>query len=109
MAAVCAMRKNNERDAYDYLDRALRLDPNYYPALINFAQLKYRRGELDGARNLVGRYNKVTEPTAESLWLALRIERKLGDSSSVTSYANQLRRRFPGSKEYQELQKGRFE
>ncbi len=109
MAAVCAMRKNNERDAYDYLDRALKLDPNYYPALINFAQLKYRRGELDSARNLVGRYNKVTEPTAESLWLALRIERKLGDSSSVTSYANQLRRRFPGSKEYQELQKGRFE
>jgi Tfp pilus assembly protein PilF len=27
----------------------------------------------------------------------------------VTSYANQLRRRFPGSREYQELQKGRFE
>jgi len=109
MAAVCAMRKNNERDAYDYLDRALRLDSNYYPALISFAQLKYRRGELDGARTLVGRYNKLAEPTAESLWLALRIERKLGDSSSVTSYANQLRRRFPGSKEYQELQKGRFE
>ena len=109
MAAVCAMRKNNERDAYDYLERALKLDPNYYPALINLAQLKYRRGELDGARNLVARYNKLAEPTAESLWLALRIERKVGDSSSVTSYANQLRRRFPGSKEYQELQKGRFE
>ena len=28
---------------------------------------------------------------------------------AVTSYASQLRRRFPGSKEYQELQKGRFE
>src|SRR5204863_4126619 len=109
MAAVCAMRKNNERDAYDYLERALKLDPNYHPALINLAQLKYRRGELDGARTLVGRYNKLAEPTAESLWLALRIERKVGDSSSVTSYANQLRRRFPGSKEYQELQKGRFE
>jgi len=109
MAALCAMRKNNERDAYDYLERALKLDPNYYPALINLAQLKYRRGELDAARNLTGRYNKLAEPTAESLWLALRIERKLGDSSSVTSYANQLRRRFPGSREYQELQKGRFE
>jgi len=38
------LRKNNERDAYEYLDRALRLDPNYYPALINFAQLKYGAG-----------------------------------------------------------------
>src|SRR6266516_3389322 len=49
MAAVCAMRKNNERDAYDYLDRALKLDPNYYPALINFAQRKYRRAQPRGS------------------------------------------------------------
>ena len=109
MAATCALRKGNEKDAYEYLDRALRLDTNYYPALINFAQLKYRRGELDGARVLVGRYNKIAEPTAESLWLAVRIERKLGDSTASTSYANQLRRRFPGSKEYQDMQKGRFD
>src|SRR5258708_11770837 len=45
MAAVCSMRKDNERDAHDYLGSALKLDPNYYPALINLAQLKYRRGE----------------------------------------------------------------
>jgi len=109
MAASCAQRVGNEKDAYEYLERALKLDPNYYPALINLAQLKYRRGELDAARTLVGRYNKLAEPTSESLWLAARIERKLGDSASSTSYANQLRRRFPGSKEYQDLQKGRFE
>jgi len=109
MAATCALRKNNEKDAYEYLERALKLDPSYYPALINLAQLKYRRGELDGARVLVVRYNKVAEPTSESLWLAVRIERKLGDSSASTSYANQLRRRFPGSKEYQDMQKGRFD
>ena len=109
MAASCALRKNNEKDAYEYLERALKLDPNYYPALINLAQLKYRRGELDGARVLVMRYNKVAEPTSESLWLAVRIERKLGDASASTSYASQLRRRFPGSKEYQDMQKGRFD
>ena len=109
MAATCALRKNNEKDANDYLERALKLDPNYAPALIGLAQLKYKRGELDTARVLVGRYNKVSDPTPESLWLAVRIERKLGDSSATTTYANQLRRRFPGSKEYQELQKGRFD
>jgi type IV pilus assembly protein PilF len=109
MAATCALRKNDEKDAYEYLERALKLDPNYYPALINLAHLKYRRGELDAARNLVARYNKLAEPTSESLWLAVRIERKLGDSTASTNYANQLRRRFPGSKEYQDLQKGRFD
>ena len=109
MAATCALRMGNDKDASEYLERALKLDANYTPALINLAQLKYRRGELDGARVLVGRYNKIAEPTSESLWLAVRIERRLGDSAASSSYANQLRRRFPGSKEYQDLQKGRFD
>src|SRR5262249_35603626 len=102
-------RKGNDKDALEYLQRALRLDPNYPPALIGLAQLRYRRGELDEARALTGRYNKIVDPTSESLWLPLRIERKLGDSSAIANYATQLRRRFPGSKEYQEMQKGQFE
>ena len=49
------------------------------------------------------------DPTSEVLWLALRIERKLGDRESESRYATQLRRRFPASNEYQELLKGNFE
>lgn len=109
LAATCVLRKNNEKEALDFFDRALRLDPTYPPALIGLAQLKYRRGDLGDARQLVGRYNKAVEPTAESLWLALRVERRLGDRVAEGSFANQLRRRFAGSKEYQDLQKGRFE
>ena len=51
----------------------------------------------------------MVEPTAESLWLALRIERKLGDRAAEIKQSAELRRRFPGSKEYQDLLKGRFE
>lgn len=109
LAGNCVLRKNNERDALEYFDRALRLDPNYLPALIGLAQLKYRRGELEEASKLVARYNKIVEPTAESLWLALRIERKLGNAAAESGYASQLRRRFAGSMEYQAMQKGQFE
>jgi type IV pilus assembly protein PilF len=109
LAATCVLQKKNEKDALEFFDRSLRLDPTYPPALIGLAQLRYRRGELGDARTLVGRYNKVVEPTAESLWLALRIERKLGDRVAEGSYATQLRRRFAGSREYQDLQKGRYE
>jgi type IV pilus assembly protein PilF len=109
LAATCVLQKKNEKDALDFYDRSLRLDPTYPPALIGLAQLKYRRGELRDARALVNRYNKAVEPTAESLWLAVRIERKLGDRVSEGSYATQLRRRFAGSREYQDLQKGRYE
>ena len=57
----------------------------------------------------MGRYNKIATPSPESLWLALRIERRAGERVAEQSYANQLRRRFPGSKEYQALQRGEYE
>lgn len=109
LAGVCAARKGQDREAADMLDRALKLDPNYLPALINLAQLRYRSGENESARTLIGQFNRLVEPTAESLWLALRIERRLGDKSAEANFANQLRRRFPGSREHQDLMKGQYE
>jgi len=109
VAASCVLKKNNEKEALDFYDRSLRLDPKYAPALIGLAQLRYRRGELRDARSLVARYNKAAEPTAESLWLALRIERRLGNHDAEAGYAAQLHRRFSGSPEYQSFLKGRYE
>jgi type IV pilus assembly protein PilF len=57
----------------------------------------------------VARHNRLVAPSAESLWLAVRIERKLGERVAEQSFANQLRRRFPGSPEYQALQRGQFD
>jgi type IV pilus assembly protein PilF len=108
-AGACAAKANNDRDAAEYLERALRIDADYLPALMSFAQLLYKRGELERARSTIARFNKVTEQSAESLWLALRIERKLGDKTAESNLATQLRRRFSGSPEYQSLLKGQFE
>ena len=58
---------------------------------------------------MVARHNKLVTPSSESLWLALRIERKLGDRPAEQSYANQLRRRFPESREYQALVRGQYD
>lgn len=109
IAGVCAARSNNDRDAIEFLERALRLDANYLSAKINLAQLRYRRGEFDLARVLITEFNRGVEPTAESLWLALRIERKLGDKAGESSLAELLRRRYAGSPEFQSLQRGRYE
>jgi type IV pilus assembly protein PilF len=108
-AGSCAIKANNERDAAEYLERALRIDADYLPALISFAQLLYKKGELERARTTIARFNKLTDQSAESLWLALRIERKLGDKAAENNLATQLRRRYSGSAEYQSLLKGQFE
>ena len=108
-AGACAMRKDNLKDAEDYFLRALRQEPNEPNALLQLGQIRYRQGNMDEARKLVSRYNKLVEPTAESLWLALRVERKSGERVAESSYANQLRRRFNSSREYQLLQRGEYD
>jgi type IV pilus assembly protein PilF len=108
-AGQCSMRTKNVKDAEDYFQRALRLEPDDPASLLYLGQIRYQQGNVADARKLVARYNKLVTPTAESLWLALRIERKGGERVSETGYATQLRRRFPGSPEYQALQRGQFE
>jgi type IV pilus assembly protein PilF len=103
------MRKDNFKDAEDYFLRALRQEPNDPTSLLLLGQIRYRQGSLEDARKLVSRYNKLVDPTAESLWLALRVERKLGERVAESSFANQLRRRFSGSREYQLLQRGEYD
>lgn len=108
-AGVCALRKGNVKDAEDYLQRALRLDSDFPPALLSLAQIRYSQGNLEEARKLVTRYNRIVDPSAESLWLALRIERKLGERVVEQSLATQLRRRYANSREYQLLQRGAYD
>lgn len=109
LAATCALRKNLQNEALGYYERALKLDPNYLAAVLGMAQLKYRTGSLIESRNLISRYNRMVEPTAESLWLALRVERQLGNKAAESNFAAQLRRQYPGTGEYQELLKGQFD
>ncbi|MGE5791381.1 MAG: type IV pilus biogenesis/stability protein PilW [Bacteroidota bacterium] len=109
-AAGRCLQKGNPAESAQYLERALRLDPNTVQAMMPYAEYLYRRGQLVQAKELVGRYNKMLpEPTPESLWLALRIERKLGDRLAEASFATQLRRRYSNSNEYQSLLRGDFD
>jgi type IV pilus assembly protein PilF len=108
-AGVCSLRTKQTKEAEQYFERALRLEPDDSASLLHLGEIRYKQGRIDEARKLISRYNKLTSPSAESLWLALRIERKSGARVAEQSYANQLRRRFPGSAEYQALQRGQFD
>ncbi len=108
-AGLCSLRALNPRDAEVYFDRALKLDPNDLVALLQLGEIRYRQGAYEEARRLITRYNRVIEPTAQSLWLALRIERKLGERAEEEHLGNQLRRRYPASREYESLQRGQYD
>jgi type IV pilus assembly protein PilF len=108
-AGACALRTGDLGAAEDNLQRALRIEPNLPVALLQFAQLRYRQGRYNEARRVLAQHASVAQPNAESLWLALRVERRLGARAAEQSYAIQLRRRFPDSPEFQALQRGNYE
>ena len=110
-AGVCTLRANpnNLQDAQEFFQRALKIEPDEPTAMLQLAQIRYRQGNMDESRTRITRYNKLVTPSAESLWLGLRVERRLGQRVAEQSYANQLRRRYPGSPEYQALQKGQYD
>lgn len=108
-AGLCAMRVNNLADAEEFLQRALKLDPDDPNALLQLAQIRYRQARYEDARGLTTRHNRLADPSPESLWLALRIERRLGQRAAENSFAIQMRRNFPDSREYQALQRGEYD
>ena len=99
-AAVCSQKVGNNAVAEDFYQRALTVRPGLPQALLGMAQLNFAKEDYGVARRYFNDYAaKNDNLTAEELWLAVRIERQLGDRNSVASYSMKLRNLFPDSKE----------
>jgi len=95
--------------AEEYVRKNLRFSRDNPQALFQLARISYLRGNYDAAREHLKNMVRQTDPDAETLWLSLRVEHRLGDRSAESSLIAQLRRKFPDSPEYQEFLKGNFE
>ena len=99
-AAVCSQKVGNNAVAEDFFTRALAVRPGLPQALLGMAQLNFAKEEFGLAKRYFNEYATKNENlNAEELWLAVRIERQLGDRNSVASYSMKLRNFFPDSKE----------
>ena len=106
-AGVCSKKIGKLKEAEEYLQRALIRHPGLPEALFGLADTSFAARDFAGAKSYFLRYLQGSpELSAEQLWLAVRIERKIGDKNSEESYALQLRKRFPDARETQLLLKG---
>lgn len=108
-AGVCTRRQGDVAAAEGYFLQALKARPMQPQALYQLADIAYARGDATRAKDYLMLLEKVASPGPEVLWLWLRVERKLGDHNAEASYAAQLRRSFPNSKEASALLAGRYE
>lgn len=107
---VCQVNAGLLPEAERTLVKAYELEPASPATAYNLAAVLYRRGELERARFYARRVNAVSaQVTAESLWLALRIEHKLGNQGGRDELASQLRSRFPSARETNALELGRYD
>ncbi|RIX46759.1 MAG: type IV pilus biogenesis/stability protein PilW [Rhodocyclales bacterium GT-UBC] len=110
-AGACALKAGDLEGAQNYLLNALRFSRDgALAARVQLAKLFYLRGNNSEAKIYLNEVLKMMDqPTAEVLWLGVRLERRLGNRSTEGAYAAQLRSRFPTSLEYQEFLKGNFQ
>lgn len=92
------------------LSRAYDLDPGNPVIATNLSEVLFRRGDYERARFYARRVNAQPQVSnAQTLWLAARIEQRLGNSQGVNEFGNQLRNRFPDSREAAAYARGGFD
>jgi type IV pilus assembly protein PilF len=74
----------------------------------NLAALLFKRGAFTKAQILLRRLNNSDLANAESLWLGIQIERKLGQTDAMQQLGAQLTKRFPQSRETSKFERGVF-
>jgi type IV pilus assembly protein PilF len=107
-AGLCSLRLKDTGAAEKYFRQGFKIDPSNPGINANLAKIHFDRGEIEQAQFYINRVIKFDVLTADVLWLAIKIEKRLGDDASVSGLATQLRRRYPNSREFSLLQRGLF-
>lgn len=107
---VCEAFAGQLAESEASLLRAYQLDPANPSIAVNLSEVLYRRGEYERARFYIRRVNAVPALSgAQTLWLAARVEHRLGNMSGTQELGDQLRRRFPDSREASAFERGKFD
>jgi len=85
-------------------EKALRLNPSLTEPHLELADASFYLGDYVIAKLHLDHYRKKREPSARSLWLALRLERIFGNRDGEESRGLALEKLFPYSQENLEYQ-----
>jgi type IV pilus assembly protein PilF len=106
---VCQARAGRWLDAERSLSRSFELDSSNPVTAYNLSEVLLQRGELERARFYIRRINAVPDlVSAQSLWLAARVEQRLGNTEAARDLGQQLRSRFPQAPEVLLFERGKF-
>lgn len=108
-AGVCSLKLKDKAAAQRYFMRAFQRDPANPVTNAHLAQTYYDQQDYERARFYIDRVMKANALSADVLWLATKIEHKLGNRASEASLGAQLRRRYPESAQSAAYDRGAFD
>ncbi len=106
---VCQIQAGLKQEAELSLTQSYQLDAGNPLTGYNLANLLYLRGEFVKSQFYIRRLNNSELANAETLWLGVKVERRLNNLDISQQLATQLRRRYAQSREAAALEKGAFD
>jgi type IV pilus assembly protein PilF len=101
-AGLCAEEIPDKAAAETYFTRALANNPSLPTSTLELGEINFDKGNFDLANRYLQRYNYLAKPTAESLWLDIRLAQHAGNTQQVAASAQQLKDNFPLSDQYKQ-------
>jgi type IV pilus assembly protein PilF len=109
-SGVCQARDGRWAEALATLMRAYERDSANPATAFNLSEVLLHEGQYERARFYIRRVNSIPEQiTAQTLWLAAKIEVKMSNRQAANEYGFQLRSRFPQSREAAAFDRGQFD
>lgn len=106
---LCQIRAGQRADAEASLLHSYELDAGNPITGYNLANLLYQRGDFVRAQFYVRRINNSELANVESLWLGIKVERRMENREAMQQLAGQLKKRYPQSRELMAYERGAFD
>ena len=104
-SGICAKMMGDLDMAISYMKKAISKSPNYINAIVELSSLMVKKHDYQQAANFLQRFNKLSTPTALSLYTGYLISKERGELNEAKRHRILLKNLFPYSKENIELTK----
>lgn len=99
---LCYMQLDRPEEAKQHFRRALQLNSRLPRSQLELAEISLAGGDIKGAEFYLSQNYRINpRPSAQKVWLDLRIAQARDDRNKAASAALALKNMFPKSKEYQ--------
>ena len=106
---LCQMGAGRPADAELSFLKSYEFDAGNPVTAYNLAILLFQRGDYVRAQFYVRRLNNSELANAESLWLGIKVERRLNNRDAMLQLATQLQKRFPQSRQSASYERSAFD